>query len=44
MKTELDTTMGEQLHYISITLRETVSIIFHRLFHRDCVNCGKHGK
>tara|TARA_B100000035_G_scaffold175339_1_gene149588 strand:- start:495 stop:695 length:201 start_codon:yes stop_codon:yes gene_type:complete len=38
------TTNEEQLSYIVITLRETVSIIFHNLFHRKLTTCGKHGK
>jgi len=39
-----DTTIEEQFSYIYITLRETVSIIFHRLFHKKLTHCGKHGK
>jgi hypothetical protein len=43
-KSRYTTTNEEQLSYIVITLRETVSILFHNLFHRKVSNCGKHGK
>tara|TARA_B100000085_G_scaffold278613_1_gene300676 strand:+ start:690 stop:890 length:201 start_codon:yes stop_codon:yes gene_type:complete len=43
-KSRFTTTSEEQLSYIVITLRETVSILFHNLFHRKVSNCGKHGK
>ncbi|WLW37018.1 hypothetical protein [Synechococcus phage S-MS29] len=43
-RNELVTTKREEWSYIYITLRETVSIIFHRLFHRKLTDCGKHGE
>jgi len=33
-KMNTKTTFSEELSYIGITLRETVSIVFHRFFHR----------
>ncbi|ABA47055.1 gp86 [Synechococcus phage syn9] len=35
------TSFHDQFSYISITLRETVSILFHRLFHRQTNNLWK---
>jgi hypothetical protein len=43
MMSSYKTTTKEQLSYIAITLKETISIVFHNLFHRKVSNCGKHG-
>jgi len=36
-----DTTIEEQFSYISITLREAVKIVFHRVFPQKCINLWK---
>jgi len=35
------TTIEEQFSYIGITLRETVSIVFHRVFPQKSINLWK---